>query len=370
MPGYSRSAIAMMIILTFPGVSAQAQYGRWGGWGGASTVGGSMGRGMGVASAGAGIYNVDTAEARSMNANTAMQVNQYMYEVNLNNAKHFYARAAAKQKEVDLTGKEMYRRLHDNPSAYDVHDGDALNVVLDDLTNPQVYTQAVQGATQPVASQLVKNVAFEYAANMITTSLVDLTESGAPDVLLTNPAFQAEHQALRVQLAKAHKELDSQGQVSPELQANCRVAIQALHAKVDAMLPQGTRNRDEADNYLKALYLFSKMLKSPSVDQFLVGLDKLSTTTLGHLITFMHTFNLRFGAAKGPDQEAAYDQLFPLLVALRDRVNAPSSAPFATPTNTRDPKKLSSSFSWMDLNKIKSEFSPSAAPPAPAPGPQ
>ena len=362
----ARTAV-LAVLLILPGIPAQAQYGGWGGWGGASTVQGSMARGAGVAAAGAGVYNVDTAQARSMNANTAMQVNQYMYEVNLNNAQHYYARSAAKQKQTDLTGKAMYSRIHDNPSSYDIHNGDALNVVLDELTNPQVYTQAVQGATQPIASQLVRNIAFEYAANMITTSLEDLTASGVPDVLLTTPDFQAERQAVKAQATKARTELENQGQVSPETLANCRVAIKALHDKVDAVLPQGTRTRAEADNYLKALYGLTKMLKSPSVDQFLVELKKLSTTTMGHLITFMHTFNLRFGAAKGPDQEAAYDQLYPLLVALRDRVNAPSSAPFATQDNTRDPKKVTGMFSGMDMKQLQSQGGPAPAPPAPGP---
>jgi len=329
-----------------------------------------MARGAGVAAAGAGVYNMDTAAARSMNANTAMQVNQYMYEVNLNNAQHYYARSAAKQKQTDLTGKAMYSRIHDNPSSHDIRNGDAPNVVLDELTNPQVYTQAVQGATQPIPSQLVKNIPFEYAANMITTSLEDLSASGVPDVLLTTPDFKDEREAVRAQVKKAKAELEEKGQVSPETLANCRVVIKALHTKVDSVLPQGTRDRAEADNFLKALYGLTKMLKTPSVDQFLVGLNKLSTTTLGHLITFMHTFNLRFGASKSPEQEAAYDQLYPILVSLRNQVNAPSSAPFATQDNTRDPSKVTGMFSGMDMKQLQSAGAAGAAPPPPPPGPQ
>ena len=34
---------------------------------------------MGVYAAGAGAYNVQTAQARSINANTAMRYNEYMY---------------------------------------------------------------------------------------------------------------------------------------------------------------------------------------------------------------------------------------------------------------------------------------------------
>src|SRR3954451_4338762 len=95
-----RWCFAFLIMAAVPGVSAQAQYGGWGGWGGASTVGGSMARGMGVNKAGAGIYNMDTAAARSMNANTAMQVNEYMSQVNQNNANHYYAESAKKQNDA------------------------------------------------------------------------------------------------------------------------------------------------------------------------------------------------------------------------------------------------------------------------------
>src|SRR5208337_3223455 len=91
-------ALLLALVLSIPAVSAQAQYGRYGGWGGGvGTAQGSMARGAGVAAAGAGYYNQQTAVARSINANAAMQVNQYMYEVNKTNAKYFYTRSANKQ---------------------------------------------------------------------------------------------------------------------------------------------------------------------------------------------------------------------------------------------------------------------------------
>ena len=171
----------LCLILSISAVSAQAQYGRWGGWGGGvGTAQGSMVRGAGVAAAGAGSYNQQTAVARSINANTAMQVNQYMYEVNKTNAKYYYTRSANKQKEASSTGEAIYKRLHDNPDGHDIHTGDALNVVLDELTNPGIYSQVITGATRPIDTQLVKNIDFEYAANMIAISLADLTARAFP----------------------------------------------------------------------------------------------------------------------------------------------------------------------------------------------
>ena len=98
-----------------------------------------------------------------MNANTAMQVNNYMYQVNQQNAKNEMLRLSRRRGAVNEAAEDTYKRLHDNPDAYDIHTGSALNVVLDELTNPKVYTQVVQKATQPIDSQLVKNIVFQSA---------------------------------------------------------------------------------------------------------------------------------------------------------------------------------------------------------------
>ncbi|WP_165246854.1 hypothetical protein [Paludisphaera soli] len=371
MLGHLGRAALLAAAFVVLGAQAQAQYrypsgyGGWGGWGGGSTVAGSQARGMGVYAAGAGAYNEQTAEARSINADTAMQVNQYLYEVNKNNAKTYYARSEANQKEASASGETTYRRIHDNPSQHDVQTGDALNAVLDDLSNPQVPYQAVQGAPQPVESELVKNIVFRYAANMIATSLDDLSANGVPDALLTNPAFKPERDALRATVAKARKESDGADGVSPETLAECRAKIEALHAKVDAALPAGAKDRDEADAYLKALYGLTKMLKAPSTAQFLKGLEKYPSTTLGRLLAFMNSFNLRFGVAETPDQQAAYQQLYPMLTALRDQLQAPASNPYGPQAGRPDPSQAKSFFSGMDYGHFGPQPSPHATPAPP-----
>ena len=75
------SAIGWPAVTWVPmGTSARAQYHYppgyggygWGGWGGGGTSSvGSTARGMGAFAAGAGYYNVNTAQARSINAQTA-----------------------------------------------------------------------------------------------------------------------------------------------------------------------------------------------------------------------------------------------------------------------------------------------------------
>ena len=93
------------------------------------------------------------------------------------------------------------------------------------------------------------------------------------------------------------------------------------------------------------------------------GLNKVDSTTLGHLIAFMHTFNLRFGAAKTPVQEQTYDQLYPLLVAVRDQAKVPSANPFTTSSGPQDPKKVSAYFSGMKYDPKHGVVPPPPPPP-------
>jgi hypothetical protein len=317
---------------------------------------------MGNFAAGAGAYNVQTAQARSINTQTAMQFNDYMYAVNKRNAATNLARRQQQQKTVNESADTTYRRLHDNPDPHDVHTGDALNIVLTELVNPKVYTQVVQKAAMPIASQLVMNINFQHAANMILISLSEFSARGVPDALADNPSFEPDRQAIRAIVAKGRQEAASPGQqVSPETLSSFRAAVQAAKDKADASFAQGTRQRDEADNFLKALLGLSKMMERPDIEEFLKGLKRYPTTTMGHLITFMHSFNLRFGAAKSPEQEAAYDQIYPMMVQLRDQAQASDPNPMPAQAPLPDPRQAMSIFSGMSYQNLQS-------PPPPAPG--
>src|SRR5262245_21538646 len=99
------------------GMPAHAQYARygtygWEGWGGTgSTVQGSIATGMGNFAAGAGEYNVQTAQALSINAQTAMQFNDYMYAVNKQNSAINLARRQQQQQKVNETADATAKRL-------------------------------------------------------------------------------------------------------------------------------------------------------------------------------------------------------------------------------------------------------------------
>ena len=84
--GHRLLILGALAFLALPAGEARSQYypygrgwggGGFGGWG--STVGGDVARGMGAFAAGAGTYNIETAQANSIDANTLASINQYMY---------------------------------------------------------------------------------------------------------------------------------------------------------------------------------------------------------------------------------------------------------------------------------------------------
>lgn len=339
-------------------------YAGWGGWGGATTAAGSTARGMGAFAAGAGAYNEQTAQARSINAQTAMQFNNYLWQNQQVRNQQYYAQLAEKQQRVNETAATTYSRLHDHPEAADVKRGDALNVVLDELTQPSVYSQTSAAANVPLSGETVRNIAFQYAPGAITISLENLSANGVPDVLLTNPAFEADRQAIRPLVAKVRQEAQANEAVDPQTLALLRAAIKKAETTVAAKLPLGTPDRDQADNWLKAFYGLTKMLQKPAIENYLKELKADQTTSLGQLLAFMQAFNLRFGAAQTPDQEAAAVQLYPKLVALRDQVNAPAINPVTAPVSPPPAKHAMTFFSGMDMSHVNADGSQAISVPS------
>jgi hypothetical protein len=106
------------------------------------------------------------------------------------------------------------------------------------------------------------------------------------------------------------------------------------------------------------------MLERPDIEEFLKGLKRYPTTTMGHLITFMHSFNLRFGVAKTPDQEATYDQIYAMLVQLRDQAQAADPNMVTAQAPLPDARQAMSIFAGMPYEQLQAP-----APPAPGIGP-
>jgi hypothetical protein len=352
-------------LAAFQGAWAQAQWGYpggyggwgWGGWG-ATTAQGDMARGLGVYAMGAGIYNQQTAVANSINTDTVMRWNQYVYESQKEANRLHHGKLVQQRQLVNTTADQVRERLRNNPEPRDVYQGDALNVAMEEINDPRVYSKALEGGKVKVGSQTIRDIPFQYAASAITISLHQITRN-PPAVLLT-PEFEAERTAFRELGQKVRKHIEDDKQPDPaDIQALLEL-INKAEAHVDRTLPAGNRQRTEADRYLKALHGLIAMLQTPAIDVLVAGVENRPEATLAELLTFMNAFNLRFGVASTPAQRMAYDALYPRLVELRNQI-APALAAAAPPATTgNEAHDFFQGMSYQDLQKK------APAPPAPA----
>ena len=364
-----RVAIAVAIALgAAHGASARAQYGYyphgyggygWGGWGGAQTPQGNMARGMGAYAAGAGYYNQSTAVARSINADTTMRFNEYVYQSSVEANRQYQKRLAANKASNIQAYDEIQARLRDHPQPRDIYMGDALNVAVDEIEDPRVYSKTLQRAGVKLGGQLIRDIPFRYAPGAITVSIRRLTEDPPPAALMTDD-FAEDRAAFKGLGKELHRDLDLGEKPNPATVKKALAVINGAEAKADRVLPRNTKDRNEVDKYLKALHGLIGMLDTPALDILLAGVEKHPEASLGDLLGFMSAYNLRFGEATTPAQRSAYNSLYPKLVELRDEV-APALA--GAPPVKSQGAAVGDFFSGMDYQDLQKK-----APPPPQPG--
>jgi len=310
---------AALVLSMCPG-TALAQYGYpggyggcgWGGWGGASTPGGSMARGMGMFGMGRGMYNVDTAQARSINTNTVMRFNEYAFQSQMKTNERYHKRLAAQRKQINEANDQIQDRLRNHPSDLDITDGDALNVLLETLLNPTTADRAVQYIKTPLRSDVIANIPFEVATEGMTACLDSMTMDGQWPLALRDDAFRPEREAVRNAVQAALKQ-DEQGNLEPETIAAVGTAVKNLRLKFEKLVPQTQPDYIDAQASIKAMAGLTKMLYSPQMEKILAELDDYQGTTLGDLLGFMQAFNLRFAPANSYKQRLIYNKLYPML---------------------------------------------------------
>ena len=305
----------------YPGGYGYGGYG-FGGWGG--TAQGSILQGMGSYARGAGIYNYDSAVAGSINTDTAIRLNQYLYNSELE-GRIRYNRHHAERLALDNAHYQAYQsRIRDNPTQADIDDGAALNTILDHLTDPKVMSGSGAGlrmADAKIPAASIRQIPFRDNTDAITISLDKLTDANSWPAPLLAPAFTPAREAYQKAVDDALAEDEKGGSIKPETVARVREAVARLSANVDETIPK-TRQPDhlQAMNYVKGLAGLSRMLEKPNVEGVLADLEKMKDTSFGHLLAFMHSYNLRFGPATTPKEVAVYRDLYPTMLAQRDKI--------------------------------------------------
>ncbi len=271
-----------------------------------------MARGMGMFSMGRGMYNVGTAQARSINTSTVMRMNQFMYGSQQNQLKKYSARLKKLAADNTKARSEIYDRLRNNPNQRDITDGDALNTVLDVLLSPSSADSSLQQIKTPLRSDIIRDIPFEVASEGLTVCLDRMTMDDQWPLAVRGDAFRPQREAVRTAISAVLEE-DKNGNLDPDTIQSVQTAIDQLRTKFEKDVPHDSPDYITAHWSLKAMNGLTKMLYSPQMEKVLAELEDYQGTTLGDLLGFMQAFNLRFGSANSYRQKQIYLKLYPML---------------------------------------------------------
>jgi hypothetical protein len=271
-----------------------------------------MARGLGMLSMGRGVYNLRTAQARPINADTAMRWNSYVSQANRAMAVRYAAHQRAKMERTTKLQAEIQDRLRNHPEQRDITDGDALNVLLDVLLDPASADRSLQQIKTPLRSDVIRDIPFESASECMTVCLDRMTTDGQWPLALRVDAFRPEREGLRKAVSAALEE-DKEGNLEPETVQAVQTAIDQLRIKFERLVPQSSPDYIPALDTIKAMNGLTKMLYSPMMEKVLAELEDYQGTSLGDLLGFMQAFNLRFAPANSFRQRQIYGKLYPML---------------------------------------------------------
>ncbi len=370
---HRRSRLAFGIVLSLAALSGQARaqwgygyypygyggYG-WDGWGG--TAQGDIARGLAYFNMGAGIYNVDTALARSINLDTVIRWNQYVYLSQQEATREYFARRNAAIAKDRNAYDALLKRIQENPTAHDIENGDALNAALDQLSDPRLHSSALRTADTPISAKSIREIPFRNASEGLTFSLSQLKASSQWPAVLLEPRFASERAEFETLVEEIRKENTENGQISPGTLSKLRGVTSRLKDKLAAMPLEDTAENQEALKFVKSVTALARLLEKPEINEVLNELKKIEKTTIGNLLAFMHTFNLRFAPATTPRQRMVYNELYPILAQTRDRIISEAKLD-NNMTDMAGKAKLHDFFSAMDLDHIEGKKKVPTPPP-------
>jgi hypothetical protein len=362
---YMRMSLGVVLILSITGREACAQWGYggwgWGGWGGGvATPGGAALQGAGYYAMGAGVYNLDTAQARSINADTAMRYNDYVAQVTQESARLYAARVNQQVAKNQSLYDARQKQLRDNPSDRDIENGDALNVAVADLSDPRLGSSALRAAKVPVPASLIAAVPLVYASERVTLMLDDLRASVKWPEVFEGERIANDQKTFDDLRSRIRQEADA-GDVSAKIRREAKGFLQDLRAKMEAQPLKNPDHQKEALRFLAACTSLLGLLQKPNISPALLELRKIQDTMVGNLLGFMHAYNLRFGAARTPKERQAFHQLFAILDQTRDQILA--EAKLDSSTARANPRDAADFFQNLDQGRSQG----GAAPQAPRP---
>jgi len=322
----SRACLATLVVMTSLATSAEAQFITAG-----STPQGDYLRGVGIGAWGMGSYNLNTAQAESINVDTVIKWNEYVTAVAKATNREYVAKKLSDAANIKERYEQERQRIRERPEARDVTNGNALNDVLKELLDSKIGESALRASEfqVPLPIDIIRHIPFMLGekAEKFSMDRLTLKGKGKWTVALQDDRFQREKKAYQRALDKALEEaIDGKMQIPTINELDARA--EDLFRRLDEVVG---RSNDtlyiEAKQRLTELKRIVAQLKITKIDLAIGDIDKYSGTTVNDLKLFMQGHNLHFAAAKNKEEISLYRDLYPFLVQQRDRIANPEAGP-------------------------------------------
>lgn len=306
----------------------------------AQTAAGDVLRGQGAYLKGLGWYNLKTAEANAINADTTIRWKADLRKIQRERWDRDAELAAgkkARKEEVLQQLLERERQLRLDPSSADVEKGDALNVLVYDLTDPDIKSTDWSSKTVPLPpGTSVKDLIFRFtpqnkqgagatalSKGVIALSRLDI-EGKWPTVMKVD-ALNRERAAYEKAYAKVRDHiLTSKNGDNFDLKLLFAMdeSLENLKKKAMTSVPKERNFRDQALKFVEDLKASTRFFDAETVDyarEILNDTQDRDATTVAELVSFMLKYRLQFATAeRSPTAKELYPQLYH---ALRQQTN-------------------------------------------------
>ena len=307
--------LSSLLILAMLGSPARAQ--RF--VGGGSTPQGDYLRGLGIAAAGLGSYNRNTAIAESINVDTAIRLDTYVSSV-LRAGRENWAKLDKLAQEKSKANYEKIRsRIQDHPEALDVFTGNALNAALEQLNDPKIQESSFRSVPVTIPREMIRQIPFKLDEKGLIFSLQRLSTRGKGKwpVAFQHDQYARERKGFEKAIDRAMEQM-IEGKILPETITDYDNAVRDLSEKLQREYGQSTDRRyTEAKTRLNEMSKASTLLRTTNIQRVLAELDRYTGKTVNDLRMFMQAHNLRFAYAESPDERRVYVDLFAALDQVR-----------------------------------------------------
>jgi hypothetical protein len=201
----------------------------------------------------------------------------------------------------------------------ELEDGTTLNNLLMQILGFDPNASRSSQARAPLGASAVREIPFQWNTEAITICIDQLTARTALPDALSGDSYRGERAALGEAVEAALQE-DAKGDVSASTMKRLNTAIANFRAKFVKQVPRNDPDFDDGDDYFSTLASLTRLLHDPSMKKALGELETVREISIGDLIGFMQTYNLRFGPVMTAQQLEIYKTLVGLLTAVKNDV--------------------------------------------------